>query len=126
MAAGGDGNDVIYGNAGKDSIDGDRGNDRIYGGRGDDDLYSEYRRPRDSDYMSGGLGNDYFWAGVGAQTVRMGPGDDYLYLYGDGIPDDVNCGRGTDTVQIQGGLAAGGPEPEDTLARCEDVVLSAE
>ena len=72
---GGDGNDILWGNAGHNIMFGDDGNDRIYGGS-------------DNDVLIGGTGND---------TMLGGSGDD-IFCYGSSFD------WGSDTItQLSGG-----------------------
>ena len=72
---GGDGNDILWGNAGHNIMFGDDGNDRIYGGS-------------DNDVLIGGTGND---------TMLGGGGDD-IFCYGSSFD------WGSDTItQLSGG-----------------------
>jgi Ca2+-binding RTX toxin-like protein len=102
---GGPGNDRLAGGPGADALLGGQGNDRLRGGPGGDGLY-------------GGLGNDWLDGGVDADSVHGGPGNDLLdetadslpdHLYGDDgrdvirawRPDQVNSGRGRDSVNLR-------------------------
>lgn len=72
---GGDGNDILWGNAGHNIMFGDDGNDKIYGGS-------------DNDVLIGGTGND---------TMLGGGGDD-IFCYGSSFD------WGSDTItQLSGG-----------------------
>jgi Ca2+-binding RTX toxin-like protein len=56
---GGEGNDVLWGNAGNDTIDGGRDSDNLIGGPGNDILDGG----QDGDVMDGGSGNDTYRVG---------------------------------------------------------------
>ena len=82
----GAGFDLLDGGAGNDRLRAREGNDILRGGDGDDELLAEVG----DDLLDGGLGIDRFDAG---------PGDDEL-LARDGVPDTINCGVGTDTLEM--------------------------
>jgi Ca2+-binding RTX toxin-like protein len=127
---GGYSGDKIYGGRGGDSLDGDfssgseeetttGGNDWVYGGPGSDTLNGG----PGNDYLRGAEGNDTIdarefsdvGAGASGQDVVIGgSGDDTIEAV-DLNPDQIYCGKGTDTVRY---------EPErDTLPspeQCED------
>ena len=56
MLLGGDGNDVLFGDADNDKLDGGNGNDILNGGAGDDFLSGDVG----DDTLIGGSGNDVF------------------------------------------------------------------
>ena len=99
--------DAIWGGRGNDKIQGRGGNDRIWGDRGpstngatvelDGDVDPETRiRPRATDHISGGSGNDTLHGGPGPDTMVGNSGDDVMY--GDGGDDTIYGGRGNDTI----------------------------
>ena len=77
-AAGGDGDDIIFGNGGNDVLSGDAGNDHLLGGFDDDTL-------------DGGTGDDELNGDKGDDILQGGSGDD-IYIH--------NTGEfgGTDTI----------------------------
>jgi Ca2+-binding RTX toxin-like protein len=77
-------NDVVNGEAGNDTIVAGGGNDTIAGGDGDDSI-------------DGGAGDDVLHGGAGTDTIKAGDGNDDLRTR-DGIPDNIDCGAGTDVV----------------------------
>jgi len=81
---GGDGSDVIKGQADDDSIEGDGQNDKLYGGNGDDCLGADCARATDSysepgnDFLKSRdrvSGNDYVDGGDNTDTCRIDAGD---------------------------------------------------
>jgi Ca2+-binding RTX toxin-like protein len=94
---GGNGNDVINGNAGDDLLRGGAGNDTLNGGDGDDRIIGD----TGGDTMSGGNGND---------TLVWNNGDGSDKMDGDG--------GGGDEVEVNGSTASGDqftikPNPAD-------------
>jgi Ca2+-binding RTX toxin-like protein len=101
---GGDGNDAIFGQGGADTIYGGTGNDFIDGGTGDD-------------IINGGDGNDTIFATDGTDTVHgdndndvihssgygsyYGDAGDDLIIAADGVPETLDGGTGTDTLDTQ-------------------------
>jgi Ca2+-binding RTX toxin-like protein len=69
------------------------GDDRLSGGAGADHLYGGMGHDR----LDGGPGDDVLAAGGEGSVVRGGSGDDRIFTR-DGARDDVDCGRGHDTV----------------------------
>ena len=95
---GGDGSDVLIGDAQRNELRGQRGDDTLSGGAGADLLEGELGR----DVHVGGSGDDRFETGATEGDTRK--------------PERVSCGAGDDRV--------GDPEPTDVLDRdCERVVL---
>jgi Ca2+-binding RTX toxin-like protein len=90
---GGSGNDTIMGMGGNDTIYGEAGDDTIYGGDNSANG-SNWGIPlpsgcgttvtctTDNDFISGGLGRDTIWAGVGNDFIDANDGD----------PDVIDCG----------------------------------
>jgi Ca2+-binding RTX toxin-like protein len=122
---GGPGADTIRGAQGNDKLVGEAGDDRLYGGSGDDALSGF----EGDDLLEGGLGNDSLWGGdddsciwcwdpdgSGADTLVGGLGLDLLVGAmgpdqidaADGLPDEIGCGPGTDS------LVADPTDPEDS------------
>lgn len=64
---GGDGNDILEGNAQADYLNGGSGNDTLKGGAGDDTL----KGGADDDTLDGGQGNDSLVGGLGFDTYKF-------------------------------------------------------
>lgn len=77
--------DVFGGNDGWDHLFGHVGNDTLWGDAGNDDLF-------------GGAGRDNLQPGYGNDIVVGARGADDVYIFADGEPDLIKCGRGGDTV----------------------------
>ena len=84
-AAGGAGDDNLFGSAGTDLIDGGSGNDVLnggeshdwlYGGDGDDQLFGSIG----DDLLAGGRGNDTLYGHAGFDTLVGGEGNDTIVL----------------------------------------------
>jgi len=91
--AGGDGDDVVFGDRGNDTLRGNGGNDRLYGGIGDD-------------VLEGGDGDDLLSGGFGADDIDGQAGNDYVR--GDATIDHVfDSGGGTDTLSFATGATPG-------------------
>lgn len=82
---GGPGNDRIKlgpelatakGEAGNDLLIGSKGGDNLYGGPGNDILKGLSNPPYNSDFLSGGPGNDKLYGGPGNNQMNGGPGND--------------------------------------------------
>ena len=74
--AGGRGDDVMEGGRGHDFMGGGGGSDRVYGGGGDDEIDGGAGRDEligddGNDSLRGSGGGDVFWAGVGADQIRV-------------------------------------------------------
>ena len=89
---GGDGNDTIYGGQGEEMLSGDAGNDVLWVGRGADTVF-------------GGNGNDAIHGGIGAQILDGGTGRDTIrggvgaqLLLGDAGRDRIEAGSGNQTL----------------------------
>jgi hypothetical protein len=81
-AIGGSGIDPISGSSGANRLQGGPGNDVLDGGDGPDRL-------------EGDAGNDNLIGGSGIDTFLAGSGDDAVTSF-DGLPEDIDCGSGTD------------------------------
>ena len=121
---GGDGDDMLLGDAAANQLEGDAGDDRISGRAGDDYLlgdlvpvdneYSvDYTRGSDgSDTLHGDAGDDVLDAGgERGDALSGGPGDDTLQngLYGPTRARSVRCANGRDTIRFvpQGQMLSG-------------------
>ena len=117
------GNDTLYGDAGADSLDGGDGIDTASYktaaaavtanlltavGTGDalGDTYSSIERLVGSsfnDNLTGNVGANHIWGGVGNDTLNGGDGDDWLF--GEAGSDTLNGGNGTDGVSYSASSA---------------------
>lgn len=102
---GGDGNDILWGNAGRNIMFGDDGNDKIYGGSADDVLIGG----SGNDTMLGGGGDDIFCYGSsfdwGSDSItQLAGGTVTLYL--DGI-DRNDCSISGSTLTWNDGTHTG-------------------
>jgi len=114
-AAGGDGGDVIHGNAVANALSGGRGADALHGHGGRDVLLGGDGRDR----LFGGPGQDTLRGGAKADVITGGPGDDILhggegadrFVFAAAHPgDDLirDFGWGADRLDFRGmGLAPG-------------------
>lgn len=98
---GGDGNDVLVGQAGADTVIGGIGNDVLNGAEGEDLLTGD----AGDDTMYGGTGNDEISGGDGSDSISGDEGADAIfggsevdYLYGGDGDDTVNGEDGNDVV----------------------------
>ena len=118
---GGDGDDVVWGNAVGNVLNGGRGNDVIFAISGDD-------------VLSGGGGNDFLFGHAGNDTISGGAGTDNLY--GGAGADTLDGGLGVDmaryvhstsgvSVDLQSGLGVGGHAEGDQLTGIENIFGSA-
>jgi len=117
---GGTGRDKILGEVGQDGLFGNSGRDLLLGGAGDDDLRGGSGNDRTGgnggdDRVSGGTGDDKLdeqrYGGKGEDRLFGGPDDDLVRTAG-GTPDNVDCGSGDDSANL---------DPSDQQVRCEDV-----
>ena len=88
---GGAGDDTVYGNAGDDRLIGGDGADRLYDG--------DSSRRADEDALSGGEGDDSLFSESGGDALDAGPGDDSIFAQ-NGRADTIDCGDGTDTIEV--------------------------
>jgi Ca2+-binding RTX toxin-like protein len=88
-----EGPDDIIGSQGVDLIDAMGGADRVRGRGGDDVIIGG----PGSDQIFGGAGNDVIVGGPGNDQIFGGAGNDTIDAQ-DGEADEIDCGRGTDTV----------------------------
>ncbi|MFP1631704.1 M10 family metallopeptidase C-terminal domain-containing protein [Zhengella sp. ZM62] len=101
-AYGGEGNDLLIGDAGANILSGGDGFDGLYGGAGDDTIY-------------GGARGDLIGGGAGADTLDGGDGYDTLFYM------DSDAGV---RVWLGGNEASGGYAEGDTIASFENVMGS--
>lgn len=87
---GGEGDDALSGGVGADRLFGGAGNDSLDGGSGDDKLLGD----SGDDKLTGGDGKDYLHGGTGADNLDGGAGNDKL-VGGTGA-DTINGGAGND------------------------------
>jgi Ca2+-binding RTX toxin-like protein len=114
------GNVDAEGNAGVNTLIGSLGNNSLSGGDGDDTIFDQYRADTltyygqyaaaDSDFLSGGAGNDTLTTYGGNDTLDGGAGDDNLIVYG---REAAYSGVQASTVTFRMGLGDG----SDTLTR---------
>lgn len=102
---GGDGDDVITGDAKANTFWGGKGNDVLNGGDGADVLYGN----EGYDVLNGGKGADTLYGNHGNDELHGGTGADELYgglhndeLYGEGGNDLLDGGKGNDV--LKGGM----------------------
>ena len=101
VVSGGDGNDLIGGNAGDNKLFGDAGSDTIAAGSGEDVISAGDGR----DLIFGEAGDDHIKGEGGKDTVYGGEGDDLIeggvdsdLVYGDSGDDVVHGGTGGDVL----------------------------
>lgn len=104
---GADGADTLTGGGAADALDGGQGNDALDGGAGDDVVNGGDA----DDKLTGGDGADKIDGGAGTDAVTAGAGDD-LVRAADGIGETLDCGDGSDTVDV---------DARDTPTACETV-----
>lgn len=102
---GGPGDDRLEGGDGDDQLDGGTGNDVLIGGFGDDTLIGGFG----NDTLDGGPGKDHLNGGADKDSFSGGIGDDDI-ISRDNISEQVDCGRGRDTVTA---------DANDVLKSCE-------
>ena len=91
------GNDLLRGGAGNDTLRGIAGNDQIDGGPGDDTIHGG----ADDDTIFGGPGRDSIYGDGDYSGTTLG-GNDTIKAR-DGEVDQVTCGYGADTAEVDGG-----------------------
>ena len=111
---GGNGADVLTGNASANVLDGGAGNDALAGGGGDDTVLGGAGNDAldggtANDVVDGGADNDTVSGGSGADDLRGGPGTDTLRAR-DGAVDRADCGADSDSVDA---------DSNDAIAGCE-------
>ncbi|MEH6494380.1 MAG: Ig-like domain-containing protein, partial [Pseudomonas marincola] len=118
---GGNGRDLIKGDAGDDRLFGGEGNDTVWGGSnnngndgpnssgndyadlgGGNDRFDDNAKNSGSDTVYGGSGNDKIWTGDEADTLDGGSGRDSLY----GEDGDDYMDGGSDNDLMKGGRGA--------------------
>ncbi|MEO0717263.1 MAG: PA14 domain-containing protein, partial [Pseudomonadota bacterium] len=109
---GGDGDELIVGDAQANSIDGAGGADRIFGGAGDDDI-------------DGGAGDDFIVGGEGSDAIDGGEGVDTVsYANSEtGVAVDLEAGQ---TGQSSPGFTATFFDVGTTIRNLSDVDFDAE
>jgi Ca2+-binding RTX toxin-like protein len=123
---GGDGSDVLRGNAAGNMLTGGRGDDELTGRAGHDDL----RADEGADHLDGGLGGDVLDAGLGRDRLDGGPGDDVLhggpavdvYFGGPGKDDLRSADRRAETVACGPQRDRAIADRRDRTSACEVVV----
>lgn len=90
--------DNIRAKAGDDYVDALGGADFVFGNDGDDVLYGR----GGSDELNGGDGNDRIFGGGGEDELVGSRGNDRIVAGDDKLPDEVQCGAGTDTALVSG------------------------
>jgi hypothetical protein len=110
------GDDLIKGKKARDRLSGNAGDDTLAGGKGKDKL----RGGPGKDILSGGPGNDRMAGGAGENQLNMAngveqgsPGNDVINAR-NGVPDQIDCGAGNDTVYVD--------RAEEGVYDCERVV----
>lgn len=88
--------DIIQGRGGDDNIEAGEGNDQISGG-GDDDMIDG---GGGDDTIDAGNGDDVVTSGYGNDTAYGGNGDDFFFLGINDGNDEIDGGKGMDTVCI--------------------------
>ncbi len=111
---GGNGADVLTGNASANVLDGGAGNDALAGGGADDTVLGGAGNDAldggtANDVVDGGADNDTVSGGSGADDLRGGPGTDTLRAR-DGAVDRADCGADSDSVDA---------DSNDAIAGCE-------
>jgi Ca2+-binding RTX toxin-like protein len=93
--------DVVHGSPSDNLIRTFDGDDEVHGRGGDDDL-------------GGGYGDDTIYGDEGGDTIDVADGD---------AGDSVDCGPGTDTVEVDATIPEGDatPVPTDHVVNCETV-----
>lgn len=86
---GGEGDDTLIAGDGGHLLFGGEGNDTLIGGAGNDKIFGE----GGNDTITGGAGVDDLYGGAGADKV----------FAKDGEVDDISCGTGIDSVEIDNG-----------------------
>ncbi|SLN21911.1 RTX-I toxin determinant A from serotypes 1/9 [Pseudoruegeria aquimaris] len=89
---GGDGDDVMFGEAGDDKLHGGSGDDELSGGEGNDKILGG----TGNDSLDGGSGDDKLMSGGGHDTVEGGAGNDYIHAGGG--DDVIDGGAGADKI----------------------------
>jgi Ca2+-binding RTX toxin-like protein len=108
---GGQGNDILTGNAGDNSFYGGFGNDRLDGGAGDDVLYGNFG----DDTFIGGAGSDYYVGNQGNDAGQAGDKVDY---------SASKAGVSIQLTRYGFGLASGGDAEGDKLDGINQLVGS--
>src|SRR6478752_2640273 len=123
VGIGGFGHDTLTGGVGDDSMDGGPAPDRVEGGDGNDTLHGG----SGGDDIYGGPGNDTIYFDSGPDHIFGEDGDDVIYVNGDSLVDDVDCGNGADTLYVapratNWGRATAARIRDGLIVNCENVV----
>ena len=97
------GADTLHGDWGDDQLQGEAGDDTLYGGDGGDTLYGG----DNVDTLYGGTGGDYLDGGLYVDTSYGGSGNDTFALSNDHLGDNVYGGADTDTLDLSGNTSPG-------------------
>ena len=97
------GNHHRVGTGDNDELLGHHGSDRIAGGDGNDVIWGDWQASGNTtsqvDVLRGGAGNDWIYPSHGRTTVLAGAGNDHVRAYyGRGT---IDCGPGRDTAQVR-------------------------
>nr|WP_246472717.1 Ig-like domain-containing protein [Azospirillum tabaci] len=107
----GPGDDLLSGGGGNDTVASTLGNDTLYGDDGDDLMHGG----DSDDLMDGGVDNDTMGGGAGNDTMGGGAGDDILI--GEGGDDALFGGTGNDTLfGVDGNDTLFGEDGNDILS----------
>lgn len=128
ILAGMRGADILIGAAGRDTLEGGAGADHLVGGTANDRLFGETRGAPGDPALPGGANADFLWAGRGADRLFGQIGDDTLHgragadrLRGGPGDDHLFGGKGSDFLAGARGTdhLDGGPG-DDTLTGGRD------
>jgi Ca2+-binding RTX toxin-like protein len=101
-----------------DTIEGTNRDDRLIGDRYAGACYDTIKGFGGDDVIKGLGFPDKLYGGDGTDSVYGGRGNDFISTEGDDVKDFVDCGPGTDTVNLPPGPA----EHPDTYRNCEQDV----
>ena len=112
---GGDGDDLIYGEAGDEDINGQNGDDQLFGGEG-------------ADRIKGQDGDDKLYGGAGVDTLTGGMGDDLFYfdqqLTDAGIDSILDFAPGSDQLVLSAAIYTALSESEIKANQFESIAGS--
>ena len=127
--AGGDGHDILIGNAGNDTLDGGDGNDILLGLAGDDSILGgdgadTLEGDTGNDTLNGGNGNDSILAAAGDDSVNGGQGADVID--GGTGNDSISGSSGNDTItgDVGDDTIFGGADDDSIVAGTGDDSVS--